>query len=133
MGLTPDVYVIMTEEDYNNDRDPQLEAAIETLLAMLSGTPIPTSMPTITRSLIIWTEKHMIFDPTYLCYMAPAFLLMALTSWYVKAAYNKWSQVRNQSGLDRRAGCPTPDIHCGLHHREGRACVMCASWASAAT
>ena len=41
----------------------------------------------------------MIFDPTYLCYMAPAFLLMALTSWYVKAAYNKWSKVRAQSGL----------------------------------
>jgi uncharacterized protein len=41
----------------------------------------------------------MIFDPTYLCYMAPAFLLMALTSWYVNSAYKKWSQVRNQSGL----------------------------------
>ena len=41
----------------------------------------------------------MIFDPTYLCYMAPAFLLMALTSWYVNAAYKKWSRVRNQSGL----------------------------------
>ncbi len=41
----------------------------------------------------------MLFDPTYLCYMAPAFLLMALTSWYVKAAYNKWSKVRAQSGL----------------------------------
>ncbi|MFN8411687.1 MAG: zinc metallopeptidase [Anaerolineales bacterium] len=31
--------------------------------------------------------------------MAPAFLLMALTSWYMKSAYNKWSQVRAQSGL----------------------------------
>ena len=41
----------------------------------------------------------MFFDPTYLCYMAPAFLLMALTSWYVKSAYNKWSKVRAQSGL----------------------------------
>ncbi len=38
-------------------------------------------------------------DPTYLCFMAPAFLLMALASWYVKSAYNKWSQVRAQSGL----------------------------------
>ena len=46
IGLTPDVFVVMTEEDYNNDRDPQLQAAIETLLAMLAGTPIPTSMPT---------------------------------------------------------------------------------------
>lgn len=48
MGLTPEVYVGMTEDDYNNDLDPQLEAAIDTLLAMLSGTPIPTSMPTNT-------------------------------------------------------------------------------------
>ena len=46
IGLTPDVFVLMTEEDYNNDRDPQLQAAIETLLAMLSGSPVPTSMPT---------------------------------------------------------------------------------------
>jgi Zn-dependent membrane protease YugP len=41
----------------------------------------------------------MFFDPTYLCFMAPAFLLMALTSWYVKSAYKKWSQVRARSGL----------------------------------
>lgn len=41
----------------------------------------------------------MFFDPMYLCFMAPAFLLMALTSWYVKSAYNKWSQVRARSGL----------------------------------
>lgn len=41
----------------------------------------------------------MFFNPTYLLYMAPAFLLMALTSWYVKSAYNKWSKVRAQSGL----------------------------------
>jgi carboxyl-terminal processing protease len=48
LGLNPDVYVSMTEEDYINDRDPQLDAAIETLLAMLAETPIPTSMPTVT-------------------------------------------------------------------------------------
>ena len=48
LGLNPDVYVIMTEEDYNNDLDPQLDAAIETLMALLAGTPIPTSMPTVT-------------------------------------------------------------------------------------
>jgi len=41
----------------------------------------------------------MIFDPTYLCFMIPAFLLMALTSWYVKSAYNKWSQVPARSRL----------------------------------
>lgn len=48
LGLTPDIYISMTEEDYENDRDPQLEAAIDTLLAILSGAPMPTSMPTIT-------------------------------------------------------------------------------------
>jgi Zn-dependent membrane protease YugP len=32
-------------------------------------------------------------SPTYLMYMIPAFILMALTSWYVKSAYNKWSRV----------------------------------------
>ncbi len=39
------------------------------------------------------------FDPTYLLFMVPAFLLMAATSWYVKAAYNKWSKIRNTSGF----------------------------------
>jgi hypothetical protein len=38
----------MTEEDYNNKRDPQLDAAVQTLMALLAGTPIPTSMPTVT-------------------------------------------------------------------------------------
>jgi Zn-dependent membrane protease YugP len=38
-------------------------------------------------------------DPTYLIFMIPAFLLMALTSWYVKAAYNKWSRVAARSRL----------------------------------
>ena len=46
VGLTPDVYVTMTEEDYKADLDPQLDAAVETLLAMLNNTAIPTSMPT---------------------------------------------------------------------------------------
>jgi uncharacterized protein len=41
----------------------------------------------------------MFFDINYMIYMIPAFILMALTSWYVKSAYNKWSQVRAQSGL----------------------------------
>jgi Zn-dependent membrane protease YugP len=41
----------------------------------------------------------MYFDPTYLCFMAPAFLIMALASWYVKSTFNKWSQIRARSGL----------------------------------
>jgi Zn-dependent membrane protease YugP len=39
----------------------------------------------------------MFFSPTYLMYMIPAFILMALTSWYVKASYKKWSQVPAKS------------------------------------
>jgi len=41
----------------------------------------------------------MFFNPMYLCFMIPAFLLMAAASWYVKSAYNKWSKVRATSGL----------------------------------
>ncbi len=39
------------------------------------------------------------FDPLYLIFMIPAFILMGITSWYVKHAYKKWSQVRTNSGL----------------------------------
>jgi Zn-dependent membrane protease YugP len=39
------------------------------------------------------------FDPRYLCFMIPAIALMGLASWYVRYAYNKWSQVRATSGL----------------------------------
>ena len=41
----------------------------------------------------------MFFNINYLIYMIPAFVLMAFTSWYVKSAYSKWSQVRARSGL----------------------------------
>lgn len=39
------------------------------------------------------------FDPTYLIFMLPAFILMSIASWYVRHAYEKWSQVRASSGL----------------------------------
>lgn len=41
----------------------------------------------------------MFFDPRYLIFMAPAFILMMLTSWYVKSAYNKWSKVPSNSRM----------------------------------
>jgi len=41
----------------------------------------------------------MFFDPIYLIFMVPAFILMAITSWYVRHANTKWSQVRASSGL----------------------------------
>jgi carboxyl-terminal processing protease len=46
VGLTPDVIVEMTEEDYTAGRDPQLDAAIATVNALINNTAIPTSMPT---------------------------------------------------------------------------------------
>src|SRR5512139_1682399 len=41
----------------------------------------------------------MFFNPIYLLFMAPAFVLMALASWYVNSTFNKWSRVRSRSGL----------------------------------
>ena len=39
------------------------------------------------------------YDPTYLVFMVPALILMTLTSWYVNAAYRKWSQVPARSRM----------------------------------
>jgi Zn-dependent membrane protease YugP len=39
------------------------------------------------------------FDPMYMIFMIPAFILMALASGYVRLAYNKWSRIRATSGL----------------------------------
>lgn len=47
-GLTPDVYVAITEADRAASRDPQLDAAVETLQRIIGGLPIPTSVPTAT-------------------------------------------------------------------------------------
>jgi len=41
----------------------------------------------------------MFFDPTYLIYMAPAFLIMLLTTWYVNSAYRKWSRIPARSQM----------------------------------
>ena len=41
----------------------------------------------------------MLFDTSYMIYMIPAFILMALTSWYVRSSYGKWSKVPSRTGL----------------------------------
>jgi carboxyl-terminal processing protease len=46
VGLAPDIYIAMTEDDYQNDRDPQLDTAIKALLALINNTPLPVSQPT---------------------------------------------------------------------------------------
>lgn len=43
------------------------------------------------------------FDPTYLCFMLPAILIMMYAQWRVSSAYGKWSKIRNSmniTGLD---------------------------------
>jgi Zn-dependent membrane protease YugP len=39
------------------------------------------------------------FDPTYLLFMVPAFLVMMLAQFYVSASYSKWSKVAARSRL----------------------------------
>ncbi len=39
------------------------------------------------------------WDPYYMLYMLPAFILMMLASWYVKSAYRKWSRVPVRSRM----------------------------------
>ena len=51
-GLTPDVIVELTLEDFKAGRDPQLDTAITTLSALINGQAIPTSVPTPTPTLI---------------------------------------------------------------------------------
>ena len=47
IGLTPDVIVECKECTLaDTENDAQVQAAIETLLAMINGSPLPTSMPT---------------------------------------------------------------------------------------
>jgi len=40
-----------------------------------------------------------LFDPRYMMFMLPAFLLMMLAQWYVKSAYSRWSKVAARSRL----------------------------------
>ena len=46
VGLAPDIFVEMAPEDFMSDQDPQLDVAVETLNAIITGSPVPTSMPT---------------------------------------------------------------------------------------
>lgn len=39
------------------------------------------------------------FNPTYLIFMLPAFILMMVVQFYVNSAYRRWSQVGNRNNL----------------------------------
>ena len=41
----------------------------------------------------------MFYNFDYLIFMIPAFILMAITSWYVKSAYKKWSRVPSRTQM----------------------------------
>jgi Zn-dependent membrane protease YugP len=55
------------------------------------------------------------FSPTYLLFMAPAFLLMLLTQWYVNSAYRKWSQVPASSRVSGAEAAQRLIRYGGLH------------------
>ena len=44
-GLTPDIVVELTEEDFKAERDPQLEVAAQALLHLVAGTPYTYEAP----------------------------------------------------------------------------------------
>lgn len=37
-GITPDIFVPLTEDNYNHDEDPQLDAAYAELMRLTAGT-----------------------------------------------------------------------------------------------
>ena len=53
IGLMPDVVVEMSPEDFVAELDPQLDAAMETMLAILEGNAVPTSQPTSIPALTV--------------------------------------------------------------------------------
>ena len=52
----------------------------------------------------------------YLLYMIPAFILMVLTSWYVKSTYKRWSRVSARSGLTGYQAAQRLIAHGGLYN-----------------
>lgn len=55
------------------------------------------------------------FDPYYLIFMAPAFILMMLAQWYVSSAFRKWSRVPVRSGLSGAEAAERLIRHAGLY------------------
>ena len=99
IGLTPDMVVERTVEDMTANLDPQLDAAIQVLLNPIKVLFLH-NMP---------RRSWYVPDSQYLIYMIPAFILMALTSWYVRATY--CAQVTHPGAQpdDRLPGCTAFD------------------------
>lgn len=57
----------------------------------------------------------MFYNSQYLLFMVPAFLLMLITSWYVKSAYKKWGRVPARSQLTGSEAAQRLIAHSGLY------------------
>ncbi|UCH59197.1 MAG: zinc metallopeptidase [Anaerolineales bacterium] len=55
------------------------------------------------------------FDPRYMLFMAPAFLLMLAVQWYVNSTYRKWSQVPSRSRFSGGEAAQRLILRGGLH------------------
>ncbi len=58
----------------------------------------------------------MYYDPTYLCFMLPAILLMMYAQWRVSSTYSKWSKTKNSmniTGVDAARRLLTSGGHSG--------------------
>jgi len=55
------------------------------------------------------------YDPTYLLFMAPAFILMLLTQLYVNSAYKKWSRITSNSRMSASQAAQKLIMHSGLY------------------
>lgn len=55
------------------------------------------------------------FDPRYMLFMAPAFLLMLAVQWYVNSSYHKWSQVPSRSRFSGGEAAERLLLRSGLH------------------
>lgn len=55
------------------------------------------------------------FDPYYLLFMAPAFILMLLTQLYVNSAYKKWSKIASNSRMSAAQAAQKLITHGGLY------------------
>lgn len=62
----------------------------------------------------------MIFDPLYLLFMVPGFLLSLWASWRVKSAFKKYSRVRTMRGLTGAEAAREMLDRAGLHNVEVR-------------
>lgn len=60
------------------------------------------------------------YDPRYMLFMAPAFIIMLLVQFYVSSAYNKWSKVPSRIRLSGAEAAQKTDPFWRIVRRAGR-------------